>query len=45
MSKPNSLFNYFKKVETPDGKKIKPENKENDHVSMEVEEVRLKYGH
>jgi hypothetical protein len=52
MSKPNSLFNYFKKVETPDGKKvetpggkkIKPENKENDHVSMDVEEVRLKYG-
>ena len=51
MSKSNSLLNYFKKVETPDGKKInaetpeskkiKAENKENDNISM-VEGVRLK---
>ena len=50
MSKPNSLFNYFKKVETPDNKKLniatpeskklRNENKENADISMQ-DEVRL----
>ena len=44
MSKSNSLFNYFKKVETPDAKKTPKEkvkeNKENENVDVAmVEEV------
>jgi hypothetical protein len=42
MSKSNSLFNYFKKVDTPDKKTIVKENKENESANVSMsEEVSL----